>query len=165
MIYIVIIAVGVLAVLLLGAKALGGPNPRKALKRRVELIKERHADGILAANAQAQIRKLMAARDSRVEGIFSTLIPRPALMRQRLERTGKNISLGKYAMASSGLALFVAALLMLRGAPIALAFFAGLFIGIFLMVPGLQIVGAALAVGADAGQHPAGAAMTFCPTR
>ena len=130
MIYIIIIAVGVLAVLLLGGKALGGPNPRKALKRRVELIKERHADGILAANAQAQIRKLMAARDSRVEGIFSTLIPRPALMRARLERTGKNISLGKYAMVSSGLALFIAALLMLRGAPIALAFFVGLFVGV-----------------------------------
>ena len=39
MIYIIIIAVGVLAVLLLGGKALGGPNPRTALKRRVELIK------------------------------------------------------------------------------------------------------------------------------
>ena len=130
MIYIIIIAVGVLAVLLLGGKALGGPNPRKSLKRRVELIKERHADGILAANAQAQIRKLMAARDSRMESMFSTLIPRPALMRQRLERTGKDISLGKYAMASSGLALFVAALLMLRGAPLGLAFFVGLFVGV-----------------------------------
>ena len=130
MIYIIIIAVGVLGVLLLGSKALGGPNPRRTLKRRIELIKERHAEGTLAANAQAQIRKLMAARDSRVEGIFSTLIPRPALMRARLERTGKNISLGKYAMASVGLAGFFAALLWLRGVPLGLAFFAGLFIGV-----------------------------------
>lgn len=130
MIYIIIIAVGVLAVLLLGGKALGGPSPRKALKRRMELVKERHAEGNLAANAQAQIRKLMAARDSRVEGIFSTLIPRPALMRQRLERTGKEISLGKYAMASLGLTVFLAALLMLRGAPFGLSFFVGLFVGV-----------------------------------
>ncbi|MDV3257235.1 MAG: type II secretion system F family protein [Sphingomonas sp.] len=130
MIYIIILAVGVLATLLLGSRALSGPSPRKSLKRRMELVKERHADGVLAANAQAQIRKLMAERASRVEGIFSTLIPRPALMRQRLEQTGTPITLGKYAMASLGLMLFVAALLMLRGAPFTLGLFAGLFVGI-----------------------------------
>ena len=70
----------------------------------MELVKERHADGVLAANAQAQIRKLMAARASRVEGFASTLIPKPALLRKRLEQTGKDITLGKYAMASLGLA-------------------------------------------------------------
>ena len=130
MIYIIILAVGILGVLLLGGKAFSGPNPRKAQKRRMELIKERHADGILAANAQAQIRKLMQARASRVEGIFSTLIPKPALMRQRLERTGKPITLGKYSMSSLGLAAFVASLAMLKGAPFMLAFFVGLFAGV-----------------------------------
>jgi tight adherence protein B len=56
MIYIIIVAVGVLGVLLLGSQAMSGPNPRKSLKRRVELIKERHGEGgVLAANAQAQI--------------------------------------------------------------------------------------------------------------
>ena len=100
MIYIIILAVGILGAILLGGKALSGPNPRKAQKRRMELIKERHAEGTLAANAQAQIRKLMAARASRVECVFSTLIPKPALMRQRLERTGKpmaEIATGKMA--------------------------------------------------------------------
>jgi tight adherence protein B len=130
MIYIIIVAIGVLGALLLGGKAMSGPNPRKSVKRRMELLKERHADGILAANAQAQIRKLMAARASRVEGVFSTLIPKPALMRKRLEQTGKPITLGKYAMASVGLAVFVAALAMLKGAPFLLAFFVGLFAGV-----------------------------------
>jgi tight adherence protein B len=130
MIYIIILATGVLGALLLGGKALSGPNPRKAAKRRMELLKERHADGILAANAQAQIRKLMAARDSRVEGLFSTLIPKPALMRKRLDQTGKPITLGKYAMASVGLGVFVAALVMIKGAPVLLAFFVGLFAGV-----------------------------------
>ena len=130
MIIIIIVAIGVLGALLLGAKALGGPNPRKALKRRMELVKERHADGILAANAQAQIRKLMAARASRVDGWASTLIPRPALMRQRLEQTGKPITLGKYALSSLGMMVFVAALLMIKGAPFFLAFFVGLFAGV-----------------------------------
>ena len=129
-IYIIILAIGVLGALLLGGKALSGPSPHKSLKRRIELVKERHADGILAANAQAQIRKLMAARASRVDSLASTLIPKPALMRQRLEQTGKNISLGKYAMASLGLVVFVAALLLIKGAPFMLAFFVGLFVGV-----------------------------------
>ncbi len=130
MIYIIILAVGILGALLLGGQAFSGPNPRKSQKRRMELIKERHADGVLAANAQAQIRKLMAARASRVEGVFSTLIPKPALMRKRLEQTGKPITLGKYAMVSLGLGLFVAALAMLKGAPFLLALFVGLFVGV-----------------------------------
>ena len=132
MIYIIILAIGVLGALLLGGKALSGPNPRKAAKRRMELLKERNAESVLAANAQAQIRKLMAARQSRVEGYASTLIPKPALMRKRLEQTGKEISLGKYAMASIGIALFVAALLMIKGMPFLLSFFVGLFAGVAL---------------------------------
>ena len=130
MIYFIILAIGAIGAILLGTKAVGGPSPRKAIKRRMELVKERHADGALAANAQAQIRKLMAARASRVEGIFSTLIPKPALMRRRLEQTGKDITLGKYAMASVGLGVFVAALAMIKGAPFLLAFFVALFMGV-----------------------------------
>ena len=130
MIYVIILAVGILAALLLGGSALSGPSPRKSLKRRMELVKERHADGVLAANAQAQIRKLMAARASRVDGWLTTVVPKPALMRQRLEQTGKDITLSRYVMGSAGLMLFVAALLMLKGAPFLLAFFVGLFAGV-----------------------------------
>jgi tight adherence protein B len=129
MIYIIIVTIGVLGALLLGGQAMSGPNPRRNLKRRMELIKERHGD-VIAGNAQAQIRKLMAARSGRVEGWASTLMPRPALMRKRLEQTGKDISLGKYAMASVGLLGFVAALAMIKGAPFFLAFFAGLFVAV-----------------------------------
>jgi tight adherence protein B len=131
MIYIIIVAIGGLGVLLLGGKAMGGPNPRRAAKRRMELLKERHAEGgALAANAQAQIRKLMAARNSRMEGLASTLIPRPALMRKRLEQTGKDITLGKYGLASLGILVVVAAALLFKGAPFLLAFFVGLFAGV-----------------------------------
>jgi tight adherence protein B len=130
MIYIILLSIGVLAAILLGGKALTGPSPSKALKRRMELVKERHADGVLAANAQAQIRKLMAARASRVEGWATTLIPKPALMRKRLEQTGYPITLGRYGMASLGLAAFVAALLMIQGMPFILAFFIGLLAGL-----------------------------------
>ncbi|MEO6114128.1 MAG: type II secretion system F family protein [Sphingomicrobium sp.] len=129
MIYI-ILTIGVLGVLVLGYQAMSGPSPRKAVKRRMEMLRERHGDTVLAANAQAQIRKLMQARQNRMDGWASTLIPKPALMRKRLEQTGKDISLGKYVASSLGLVLFIAALLTLKGAPFLLALFAGLFVGV-----------------------------------
>ena len=116
--------------LFLGAKAFSGPSAGKAVKRRLELLKERHADGALAANAQAQIRRLMAQRQSRAEGIASTLIPRPALLRKRLEQTGRQISLAKYGLISVGLGFAVMAGLMIKGAPFLLAFLFGAFAGL-----------------------------------
>src|SRR5574338_79828 len=124
-----IIMIGGVGALLLAFIALRGPSASKALKRRVELIKERHGD-VIAGNAQAQIRKLMAQRASRIESYASTLIPKPALLRKRLEMTGKDISVGKYAMVCLGVALFVTAALKLRGAPLLLSILMGLFFGI-----------------------------------
>src|SRR5881409_2386929 len=87
--------------------AMRGPSASKAVKRRIELVKERHGD-IIAGNAQAQIRKLMAQRSSRIEGYASSLIPKPALLRKRLEMTGKEITLGKYAMICLTIGLVIA---------------------------------------------------------
>ena len=78
----IMLALAMGAVLLLFT-AFKGSSQSKALKRRMELLKERHAESVLTANANAQIRKLMQARDSRVESMASTLIPKPALLRKR----------------------------------------------------------------------------------
>lgn len=109
--------------------AMGGPSPAKSVKRRMELIRERHGD-VIAGTAQAQIRKLFAERSSKIEGFASTLIPKPALLRKRLEQTGKDITLGKYAMVCIGLILFTALALKMKGAPFLLSFLLGLFVGI-----------------------------------
>ena len=66
------IAIGVLGVLTLGYMALSGPSASKAVKRRLELLRERHGD-TMAANAQAQIRKLLAARNTRLDGLARRL--------------------------------------------------------------------------------------------
>ena len=124
-----ILIIGAVGALALGYFAMRGPSASKALKRRVELVKERHGD-IVAGNAQAQIRKLMAQRSSRIESFASTLVPKPALLRKRLEMTGKDISLGKYAMVCAGVAATISGLLLLRGAYFPLALFVGLFFGI-----------------------------------
>ncbi|MBC7492283.1 MAG: type II secretion system F family protein, partial [Novosphingobium sp.] len=52
------------------------------------------------------------------------------LLRKRLDQTGKNISLGKYAMISCGILTVVAGLLLMKGAPILLALCFGLFVGL-----------------------------------
>ena len=124
-----IILIGGAGTLALAYMAVQGPSPAKSLKRRIELVKERHGD-VLAGNAQAQIRKLLAERSNRFESVASTLIPRPALLRKRLEMTGKDITLGKYASICLGICVFVAAALMLRGAPFLLSTLLGLFVGV-----------------------------------
>src|SRR5437762_10791653 len=111
-----LILIGGGGVLALAYMAMRGPSATKALKRRMELIKERHGDAI-AGSAQAQIRKLFAERANKLEGYASTLIPNPALLRKRLEQTGKNITLGKYAMVCLGVAATIMILLIMRGAP------------------------------------------------
>jgi tight adherence protein B len=125
-----LIILGGLGTLAAVFSAFSGPSASKALKRRMELVKERHGD-VIAGNAQAQIRKLMAQRGGgRIEGYASSLIPKPALLRKRLEQTGKDIRLGKYAMICVGIFLFIAAILLIRGAPILLSLILGLFFGV-----------------------------------
>jgi tight adherence protein B len=126
---LIMLIVGGFGAILLAFMAMQGPSASKTLKRRIELIKERHGD-VINANAQAQIRKLFAQRASKIESFASTLIPKPALLRRRLEMTGKDIGLAKYAMICIGTALAVAMLLMLRGAPVLLSLMLGLFAGI-----------------------------------
>jgi tight adherence protein B len=109
--------------------AMRGPSAARSVKRRIELIRERHGD-VIAGNAQAQIRKLFAERANKIEGLASTIIPKPALLRKRLEMTGKNITLGKYAMVCIGIVLFVTFALKMRGAPLLLSLLLGIFVGI-----------------------------------
>jgi len=124
-----LLLIGGVGALALAFMAMRGPSAGKAVKRRIELIKERHGD-VIAGNAQAQIRKLFAERASRWEGYASTLIPKPALLRKRLEMTGKEISLAKYSMICLGVVAVVTILLMIRGAPLVLSLLVGMFLGI-----------------------------------
>ncbi|GAC1576182.1 MAG: type II secretion system F family protein [Sphingomicrobium sp.] len=130
MLLTIILVIGLGGTLLLMLLAFRGTSPHKSVKRRLELLKERHAEGALVANANAQIRKLMAARESRVESMASSLIPRPALLRKRLEQTGKQINLGKYALISVGLWLFISATVILKGLPWYLAAIVGAFVAL-----------------------------------
>jgi len=126
----ILFAVAVFGMLALVYMAMSGPSAGKAVKRRLELLRERHGDAV-TASAQAQIRKLFANRNqNKVESALATLIPKPALLRLRLEMTGKDISLGKYAGFSAGLFVFICGGLTLKGAPFLLSAMFGLFVAI-----------------------------------
>src|SRR5205809_7372775 len=115
-----LLIIGGVGALAMAFTAVRGPSAGRNLKRRMELIRERHGD-VLTGNAQAQIRKLFAERGSKLEGYASTLIPKPALLRKRLEQTGKDITLGKYALVCVGIIAVVTFLLTVRGAPFILS--------------------------------------------
>jgi tight adherence protein B len=124
-----LLIIGGVGALFLAFMGVRGPSASKSLKRRVELIKERHGDAI-AGNAQAQIRKLFAERAGRFEGYASSLIPKPALLRKRLEMTGKEVSLAKYVSICLGISAFVIIGLMMRGAPFILSLLVAIFFGV-----------------------------------
>jgi tight adherence protein B len=126
----ILFAVAVFAALALAYQGLSGPSPAKAVKRRLELLRERHGDSV-TASAQAQIRKLFANRNSnKVESALSTFIPKPALLKLRLEQTGKDISLGKYALVSVGIFSIIVIGLVFQGAPFLLSMMFGAFVAV-----------------------------------
>ena len=124
-----IMAVGAMGVLVLLMVALGGPNAGKAQNRRLEAVRERHSKSNEVA-AQAQLKRILASRQTKMDGMLQQMIPNPALLRLRLEKTGKTWSLPQYVAASAGLAAVVGLLLFLKGAPLMLAVSLGLFAGI-----------------------------------
>ncbi|MFN3389981.1 MAG: pilus assembly protein TadB, partial [Allosphingosinicella sp.] len=105
-------AMGLLGTLGLLFYAMQGPSASRASSRRLESVRERHSKSNEVA-AQAQLKRILQNRNqSKVDGLAQRFIPNPALLRQRLQQTGKNWSLGRYALASLGLTLVVALALL-----------------------------------------------------
>jgi tight adherence protein B len=121
---------GVLAVLAMMVFALGGPSAAKAQNRRLESVRERHSKSNEVA-AQAQLKRILQSRSqTKMDGLAQRLIPNPALLRRRLAQTGRGWTLVQYALASLGMVFVVAVVLIVKGLPLLLAIFVGLFVGI-----------------------------------
>jgi tight adherence protein B len=122
---------GMLGALALVYFSVAGPSPGKAQARRLEGLKERHSrSGEVAA--QVQMRRIMANRETKMDGVAGRFLPNPALLRKRLEQTGKEWGLGKYLGGSVVVGGVFALLLMLNGLPMILCISLGLFAGIAL---------------------------------
>jgi tight adherence protein B len=96
--------------------------------KRLEKLRERHSTS-KDVLAQVQMRRILASRDSKLDNAFSRFVPNRAVLKSRLERTGKSWTFGQYAAASVGIAVVVAIAVSSTGLPIALGAFVGLFLG------------------------------------
>jgi tight adherence protein B len=121
---------GVLLVLAMMVFAVGGPNVGKAQNRRLESVRERHSKSNEVAT-QAQLKRILQSRtQSKMDGLAQRLIPNPALLRRRLHQTGRSWTLGQYGLATVGITVVIAALLIVKGVPFLLALLIGLFVGV-----------------------------------
>ena len=121
---------GVLAVLALMMFAVGGPSASKAQNRRLEVVRERHSKSNEVA-AQAQLKRILQNRNqTKMDGLAQRLIPKPALLRQRLQQTGRTWTLAQYGLASLGIVVVIATILIVKGLPLLLAAMIGLFAGV-----------------------------------
>ena len=108
--------------------AFAGPSTGRAQTRRIASLRERHGEG--AVIAEAQMRRIANARDTRMDLAVGRILPNPAELAKRLAMTGKDWTVGQYGIAIAVIALVVATLMLLKGLPILLALFVGLFIGV-----------------------------------
>jgi tight adherence protein B len=127
---ILMLAAGLVGAGLLAVFAFNGPSASKAQSRRLESVRERHSKSTEVA-AQAQLKRLLANRtQNRMDGLAQRFIPNPALLKARLQQTGKSWSLGQYALASLSLVVTVGLLLAMRGMPMLLALLVALLVGL-----------------------------------
>jgi tight adherence protein B len=126
---LLLIATGAFATLGMLVFALSGPSGQKASSRRLVALRERHSAS--PANAmEAQMRRITGRSATKTDLAVTRLLPNPAQLEKRLNMTGKDWTVGKYGVTTAGVTVGVAALLMLKGLPILLALFVGLFAGI-----------------------------------
>jgi tight adherence protein B len=130
------LGVGAMLTLALIAFAFAGPATGKAQTRRLDSLRSRHGASTATA-METQMRKIAASRQSPSDSVFERYIPNPALLAKRLERTGKGWTLSKYAITCLSIAGFIAAIAVLKGAPIIFSLLGGVAIG--LTIPHLLV--------------------------
>jgi len=126
---LLLLAGGVLLCLLMAAAALRGPSTSKRARQRLENLRERFSQSD-TVRTQVQMKRILSQRSSRLDNMMVRILPKPALLRQRLSRTGKSWTLGGYGAASSGIAMAVMLLCLLRGLPILLSLLLGTMLGL-----------------------------------
>ena len=133
-----ILMFGVTGIIILGmvALAFSGPSGTKAQIRRLQALRDRHSSST-GAVVEAQMRRIHQARNTKMDNLAAQFLPKPAVLKARLDRTGKNWTPGKYLSACLIIAGIVGAGLMIKGAPFLLALFLSAFLG--LMIPHMVV--------------------------
>ena len=137
---IIVFAAAIAGMLLLLVAAFSGPSSDKAQTRRLAELRERHDKGGTGA-VEAQMRRILAQRETKLDLAFTRFIPNPAQLQKRLDMTGKNWTVSKYMVTSLVIAALVGALVASQGIPLLLALLVGLMLGLGIphMLVGMQI--------------------------
>jgi len=105
---------------------------RNRIKARMNRINQRYTGRISKEARTVSVkRKTSHSSIAGFDKALQKIIPRPAILRERLEKTGKPFSIGEYALANALIGAVVTYLAhRLTGLPWVPAFFAGLACGI-----------------------------------
>jgi tight adherence protein B len=109
--------------------AFSGPPTTRASNRRLTALRERHASAASATAMEAQMRRIGNSKSTRSDRAFARMLPNVDQLRQRLQQTGKGWTLTHYGQASAGILVVVTGFLAIKGLPLILALFIGLFAG------------------------------------
>ena len=125
---VIAIFVGVALTLVTLVLAFGGGDSgsRGQLKKRAQSLRQRQSAGGASrkqgGQEMASLKRAQGGSIPLVDDLVKRFLPRQSALRDRLSRTGREISLGTYAMVSVGVALLVFILVwLLFGVPVALA--------------------------------------------
>ncbi|MBB5710097.1 tight adherence protein B [Sphingomonas xinjiangensis] len=128
MLPILMLGGAVFLVLAMLIAAFSGPSTARAGSRRLNTLRDRHAGVVGPAAVETQIRRASASQ-SGMDTAALRLLPNPAELQKRLAMTGKPWTVGQYGLVTLGLIMVPTLLLLLKGAPIWLALFLSLALG------------------------------------
>ena len=126
---IMMIAGAMVLIIAMVTLAFWGPSTAKAQTRRLNALRDRHSNST-GAIVEAQMRRIQAVRNTKMDNLAAQFLPKPAVLKKRLDMTGKTWTPGKYLGACLIIGIVVMALLLIKGAPILLALFVGFFLGL-----------------------------------
>ena len=126
---IIVMVASALCIGILLMFAFSGPSVAKAHTRRLNALKDRHANST-GAVVEAQMRRVIQHRQSKFEAFAAQILPKPALIKKRLEMTGKDWDVSHYLGGSIVILFVIAALMVFKGLPIPLSLLAGAFLGL-----------------------------------
>ncbi len=124
---IAILSFGLLIVIGLLVMAFAGPNAGRASSRRLSAVKVRHSDSA-DLRVEQQMKKAVAARRPILMNSGKQM-SRMDRLRLRMQQTGKHWTVKQYFYASGAVTFVVAALLLIKGAPLLMALVIGLLLG------------------------------------
>ena len=113
--------------------AVGGTESRGRRRLRARALNMAVDAGRSGTAGSDTIKRRAADGSSIFDGLAKRLLPKPEILKLRLEKTGKRISLGAYCGAITGIVVLVAASLHFAfGISIVIAILAALALGVFI---------------------------------